>query len=911
MAPTKVGTSRLNGLNVIDQILRGQVREAPELGLLHLFLDKDTTSAITCEGAQFVGFLRIEMHPVKSIKVKGLQRKTNCTIMGVSIYAALKLALAHLEVVYDSLPTFAALPVLEQLVPFSIMRDWEPSAFIANAKYCLSWPLAKYLMNDLPAVPPSFAGNPLLFTGRAKQMLKNRLNSQNDKSLRLFAGIQQGVKRGAAVVPDDFIADELRAHRQILTVEPVTDREDLVASERKFSEIFSSYNPPKPELLEASGSASFDAKRDAGGGREYIRQYLASTKPGFINKRDVDDNVIRFLQDDLLIEILTKLNPAFGNLPADITSIIAQYAGTIMHTPEPEPPPSGRFTSHVEGFRIKGGDRTLFDFSERLNISRASELIMMGETKPGETFEFSGLVIPSFKKVLAIAKEEPIDTMVHPITEALKVRLITKGNTFRYWISRFYQKGLWKHLQSFPQFVLTGKVLDPTDLLNMLDREKRAGVSHFDKFVSGDYKAATDRLNIEYTKEAFEASLGKCMDYGDDLKEVLRSVLYEQDLHYPQKYAGTVQTLDEEGNPVLLADEFGVMREVFNTSDLLSVRQKNGQLMGSTLSFPILCIINLVCYWRALEDYLGHAVKLEDLPVLVNGDDILFRCNDEFYLVWRKYISKVGFVLSLGKNFVHKNVLTVNSTYYRYVREPRKGGFYESFKLLGYLNVGLLIGQKKTGGNNNSVKPIWDQHNELVDWAVDPLRASRRFMHYRMNEIKELTRICDNTTANLFLPFEFGGLGFNPPTPSFKFNITSFQRKFAAFVEMKNNERLNEGIDITSNMGLIVKKSRTQNLPKLHHIPNNLALFRATDVLNVNQTKYVEKTFTPPTMTGDFIASNPKDIVVRRPKPRVLEEFRQAKLRRMSTKELMIGSRVVVESREIIPEIESLYGRTM
>jgi len=506
----------------------------------------------------------------------------------------------------------------------------------------------------------------------------------------------------------------------------------------------------------------------------------------------------------------------------------------------------------------------------------SGELLIMGESRPGQTYEFAGQALPSFDDAVEKARNEPKDVMVHPILEPLKVRLISKGNTWRYWVSRFFQKGLWAHLQKFPQFKLTGKVLDPTDLLNLLGREKKIGVyDRFRKWVSGDYKAATDGLNIMYTKEAFEAALAKApKGYGHDLLEVLRSVLYEQDLHYP------------------------------SNSGVPPVNQTNGQLMGSTLSFPILCIVNLVCYWRALEEYLGRSVELEELPVLINGDDILFRTNDEFYQIWRKYIGNVGFILSLGKNYVHKNILTVNSTFYRHARDTIKGGqIYDRFELLGYLNIGLLIGQSKTGsGGSETVKPLWDAHNELIDWAVDPERASRRFIHYRLDEIKEATKICVNTTANLFLPFSRGGLGFNIPNPNILPQITSFQRKFAAFITQKTQNSLSLGVYPKTIMGIIKQRNSSQNLPKLHHIPHNLILLKPTDVLNVNQSRFVEKTFSPPALALDFEISNPKDLKVRRPHPRMLEEFRNAKLPRMSTKELLSGDISVVEEREIIPD---------
>lgn len=68
-----------------------------------------------------------------------------------------------------------------------------------------------------------------------------------------------------------------------------------------------------------------------------------------------------------------------------------------------------------------------------------------------------------------------------------------------------------------------------------------------------------------------------------------------------------------------------------------SYTMKNGQLMGSPLSFPVLCAINFVAYKTALRRYVtdkgGDWSKAENmpLPVRVDGDDILFKTNPEFY----------------------------------------------------------------------------------------------------------------------------------------------------------------------------------------------------------------------------------------------------------------------------------------
>ena len=97
--------------------------------------------------------------------------------------------------------------------------------------------------------------------------------------------------------------------------------------------------------------------------------------------------------------------------------------------------------------------------------------------------------------------------------------------------------------------------------------------------------------------------------------------------------------------------------------------QKNGQLMGSPLSFPVRCATHCVAYWMALEEYLGRPIALQDLPVLINGDDICFMANDDFHLVWQKWVAKVGCTLSPGNNYISPDYATINSEGYRWVKK--------------------------------------------------------------------------------------------------------------------------------------------------------------------------------------------------------------------------------------------------
>jgi hypothetical protein len=727
------------------------IRSGPEREVLfRLNPKKDNTQFIEC------------------LSLLGGEKRTNQKwyIPGESIFDALYYSRSVLEVLNDSIPVIGLLPLLDQLDLFIQAKNWPRGFFIKFAKYTTAWPMARYLHQELPHVPDGFSIHPLVFRGKIRRILKNRLVSFNNKNTRLWAGYLQGVKRGCAVVSEDFILDSMLKHKAALSIQPVVNFEDYFFYESYFYRFFRKFHPSKPRLVEASPAASWQAVRSEGGAREYIRKTLQS----------------------------------------------------------------------------------------ELSFS---SLLDMVEISPGHIEEIHGVYKPSLDEVRSYACLGTSSVKVSAVCEPLKVRLITKGDSFKYWFSRFYQKDLWSYLSKFPQFSLTNRPLDPTDLHSLLDRESKLGLD-FPNWVSGDYSAATDGLNLWFTKNAFETSLTKT-NYSELDKDLLRDVLYEQEIHYPEPM------VKKSGGA------------------LSSFLQTNGQLMGSVLSFPILCTINLTCYWAALEKYTNRKIKMEDLPVLVNGDDILFRSNDQLYSLWIEEITRVGFSLSLGKNYVHPKVLTVNSQLYNYNGKD--------FQFLGYLNTGLLTGQSKlTGRDAARDAPIWALYNETVPNSLQPERTHRRFLHYNKELIFRSTNggTKKGGKFNLFLPFSKGGLNFYKP-PKTKNRITSFQRYWAWYLENERKEYVQKNerppkfsLGLVQERGFFTKPLLFKHNPKLSLQPIIGPYNRGVLPLEDREYKF-------PILAQPYDTDRPK-LIFRFPKKTVMKDFRtkweQHRLCRLSNKKI-------------------------
>jgi len=225
--------------------------------------------------------------------------------------------------------------------------------------------------------------------------------------------------------------------------------------------------------------------------------------------------------------------------------------------------------------------------------------------------------------------------------------------------------------------------------------------------------------------------------------------------------------------------------------------QKTGQLMGSPISFPFLCLINLVAYWLSLEEYLGTTIPVERLPVKINGDDIAFRSNETHYAIWLRWIGKAGFSLSLGKNYCHPSLVTLNSVLYE-CKSFRTGPnnldiqMNYSIREVPYFNTGLLYAQSKGKVQDWTRElSLEEMYRIVIGDAEDKIRAHNRFLHHNLFQIKKMT---DNGRYNLFLPRILGGLGF--PIFSEVFPIirfTPFQRRFGRFFLNSIREEMSSG----------------------------------------------------------------------------------------------------------------------
>jgi hypothetical protein len=329
-----------------------------------------------------------------------------------------------------------------------------------------------------------------------------------------------------------------------------------------------------------------------------------------------------------------------------------------------------------------------------------------------------------------------------------------------------------------------------------------------DHWFSVDYSAATDGLSWKYSGAIFRKIIE---DLPYEKRFQAETVLGPHNLHYP------------------VPGRKGVTFKGV---------QQNGQLMGSILSFPILCLANLGVYLSTTEDSQQCWSDRQRLRhVLINGDDMVYSANPD---LWDRHVetaAKVGLEMSVGKAYRHPVYANVNSTSVHYdlrntkmysIREFSEQNRGTPFQI-DFLNTGLFYGQHKVQGTtecDNKKNCLLDQDadiakkwntgltseerffkllqtvgiddNEDRDTLVSclnqllkgslPGRQSTLLSKFLTTHKEELKKEClglrkvgtklNVFTRNLFLPIPMGGMGVTPPL-NFKFRVEKVQREVA------------------------------------------------------------------------------------------------------------------------------------
>jgi hypothetical protein len=825
-----------------------------------------------------------------------------------SASSAIYLVLAYLELILDSFSVkcLADIPAKVALDAYCDAAGWKVGDFVRNAKYITAYPIAKFLQQDVLPEKPSSLESHNLFRGAIAKIIRARLISRRDhKAARFFFGLLQGVKRACNIIPKEFIEKSKEKHLLTLTTPSSTIDEEYLSGQFSIlsTKLWRGIKLTSHDILrwtEPSKNAAYTHTRLEGGQDTVVRESLE-----FPTRPDPDDY------------------PKVDDIRDDPEPYLADDDDFLFVDSLPQYQEIGSY--HVRSSLYSAALSTISYFSELHSIHESDvglkELrgVRLGYSEKRQLL----------KKIYQDTKflNEPIQCSIVPLAEPLKVRTISAGEGLPYYMAKPFQKAAWKWLRNFPQFTVIGEPLSSDILSRMIDREsllqryiderkKNQKTWHTpfrdcptDFFVSGDYSAATDNLKIEYTLQTFDT-------LSIQLKNICRTE-FNQDMDVLSEYLYLCRRLLEP-HDLVYNDKKGLLEQICLENKIpyqtlrggfISVLQRNGQLMGSPISFPFLCAINFICYWTSINRFIGVHCPHRLLPVLINGDDILFRSNVDHYKIWKEVISEVGFTLSLGKNYTHPSYLTINSELYEFRTRPDQ----EEFLKLEYFNVGLLIAQSKGRLADPRRKlSLVELYAQSVGCSINKLQAHLRFLHYNKEQINQAT---DRGKYNMFLPIQYGGLGF-PVYEEIKntIYITKFQRQFATFLLKRTNESLSEGIYPKKYFSaLLTDTTPLASIIRRHGFPRMM--------LSINQSQVGWKRYVQPTAKTMGPLSAVQEISLdptseyRLPSRSLLKEFNKYHFTNLNTPisdtlpgsltddELLLGNKLILWVEDFSPPL--------
>jgi len=348
-------------------------------------------------------------------------------------------------------------------------------------------------------------------------------------------------------------------------------------------------------------------------------------------------------------------------------------------------------------------------------------------------------------------KPHTLSAKIQGIVEPMKVRVISKGPALEYYAAKPFQKALHSVMRTMDCYRLIGRPLCPTDTLDCKVKAQKDW-----EWFSVDYKAATDNLSWKYSGRILKALIKY---WSPHMQELALDVLGPHELVYP------------------------------NSAKIKSQKMERGQLMGSILSFPILCIANYGLYLSVTNSlHEGWTDQERNSHVLINGDDQLYCAPSALWPVHIDSGRKVGLEMSVGKAYHHSRYCNVNSTSIDLPQGSRHP--YQ----ISYLNSGLYFGISKVRSQTDTdikEKDIVSLLPRILNGSL-PGRQCVLLKHWFSTHGKSAIRKCceisvgrrNTIVRNIFMPQSQGGMGVEAPL-GFKFYRSKVHRVYASTFALK------------------------------------------------------------------------------------------------------------------------------
>ncbi|QGY72576.1 RNA dependent RNA polymerase [Plasmopara viticola lesion associated ourmia-like virus 46] len=323
-----------------------------------------------------------------------------------------------------------------------------------------------------------------------------------------------------------------------------------------------------------------------------------SLQMGYQSIKKLLPDSCRCMESGLLDDLVARLGSAPPVLPDGYLEFVAEEVALLF--------PKG-WDSSYERHCVT----TTPPLSSAINCSRSSGGCLGGSESLGGQADYldrvlhgrGGRLCPSYRGQMMV------------VQSAGKPRPLSKFPIEMLYLKPCH-KALYDRLSRFT-WLLRGAVTS--------ERLQRAGFKPWrGRLVSGDYKSATDGLSIEVMETALSAVFRNSTFVPSNVRELaLRAC-----------------------RPILFSESF-------------SEEIVRGQMMGSLLSFPMLCLQNYLAFKWSLK----QAGVKRFVPVVINGDDILYQSPFEgFDQMWRATVVQIGLEVEESKTSVSGLYGSLNST---------------------------------------------------------------------------------------------------------------------------------------------------------------------------------------------------------------------------------------------------------
>jgi hypothetical protein len=382
----------------------------------------------------------------------------------------------------------------------------------------------------------------------------------------------------------------------------------------------------------------------------------------------------------------------------------------------------------------------------------------------------------AYDELWIAAQDEIPLTKTIGLPEPFKVRVITCGPPATYTVLKPLQKFLWKTLKKLRTFRFIGEPITADAVHEIIGNLEQG-----ETLLSGDYSAATDNFKTWVSNRICERLF---FNLKKNNTECSNSFLDEMEALTKRALTGHLIE-----NPVFQKTfdmSYGIGEAEFEIlSKIPHLPQENGQLMGSIVSFPFLCIANAAMCRISIEIANGRHYGLDTLPATHNGDDCLLKGRkDRLFDVWNNVTRVAGLVNSVGKTYDSSEFCCMNSVHYDYYEESwEKGGNANPYHERKYPNMGLIYGQDKSGCRGKNLTQLGAVHHDLFRTCPSLLleKADKLFIKSNRQELER------SAPLPWFLPEWAGGIGLCPKSKQAKVSDYDLRTVFHLMKTLKKD----------------------------------------------------------------------------------------------------------------------------